>query len=76
MNHYIREQIKSMVTITGTFRGYCRSAALQDDGRIDKAEEKTLKRIDRAADRFVKELEKIVEESEKRSEKNTEEKRT
>ena len=75
MNLYIREQIRSMMTVTGTFRGYCRSAALKDDGRIDKEEERTLKRIDRASDRFMKELEKIVEDSEKKPGKNKTEKR-
>ncbi len=79
MNHYIREQIKSMLTVTESFQSYCRAAALHDAGRldraeekplqrIDRAEEKTLQRIDRASDRFMKDLKKTLEDSEKGSE--------
>ncbi len=68
MNHYIREQIRSMLAVTESFQSYCRAAALKDDGRIDRAEEKTLQRISRASDRFMKDLKKTLEDSEKGSE--------
>ena len=42
-----------------TFEQSCQMAAMKDDSKIDKAEEKTLKKINAACQRFIKELESI-----------------
>ena len=52
-------QIKNMVAITKTFNQACKMAATKNDGQIDRAEEKILKKIESAAQHFIKELEKI-----------------
>lgn len=59
MNTYIESQIMNMTAIAKTFEHSCRMAATKDDGRIDKAEEKILKKIEKATQHFIKELESI-----------------
>lgn len=59
MNHYIEAQIFNMKSMAKTFEQSCRMAAQKNDGRIDKDEEKTLKKINAATQRFIKELENI-----------------
>ena len=59
MNDYMDAQIKNMIIITKTFKQSCKMAAMKNDGQIDKAEEKILKKIESAAQHFIKELEKI-----------------
>ena len=59
MNSYIEAQIRNMITVANTFEQSCRMAATKNDGVIDKAEEKTLKKISAATQHFIKELEKI-----------------
>lgn len=59
MNYYIETQISNMVTMVQTFQQSCRMAALKNDGKIDKTEEKQLKKIDAAAHKFIEDLQKI-----------------
>lgn len=59
MNDYIKAQITNMTTIVKTFEASCKMAALKNDGKIDKAEEKQLKRIKAASEKFIQELERI-----------------
>lgn len=59
MNYFITVQISNMVSMVKTFQQSCQMAAKQDDGKIDRAEEKQLKKINAAADRFIAELQKI-----------------
>lgn len=59
MNHYIQAQIANMTIMVKTFEQSCRMAATKDDGNIDKAEEKALKKIDAAVQRFIKDLNSI-----------------
>ena len=59
MNDYMDAQIKNMISITKTFNQSCKMAAMKNDGQIDKAEEKIIKKIEAAAQHFIKELEKI-----------------
>lgn len=59
MNTYIESQIMNMTAIAKTFEQSCRMAAMKNDGRIDKAEEKILKKIEKATEHFIKELESI-----------------
>lgn len=59
MNTYIDAQITNMITMAKTFEQSCKMAAMKNDGQIDKAEEKTLKRIKAATNHFIKELERL-----------------
>lgn len=59
MNDYIHAQIMNMVAIAKTFTQSCQMAALKNDGTIDKAEEKQLKKINAATAKFIKDLESI-----------------
>lgn len=59
MNHYIEAQITNMTIMAKTFEQSCRMAALKDDGKIDKAEEKAIKKISAATQKFIKELESL-----------------
>lgn len=59
MNSYIDAQIMNMKIMAKTFEQSCRMAAMKNDGQIDKAEEKTLKKISAATQKFIKELESI-----------------
>ena len=49
----------NMKIMTKTFEQSCRMAAMKNDGQIDKAEEKTLKKISAATQKFIKELESL-----------------
>lgn len=59
MNSYIRAQILNITTMTKTFEQACEMAAIKDDGKISREEEKQLKKIKTASQRFIKELESI-----------------
>ena len=59
MNDYMDAQVKNMIAITKTFNQSCKMSATKNDGQIDKAEAKILKKIESAAQHFIKELEKI-----------------
>ena len=59
MNQYIDSQISNMKIMVKTFEQSCKMAALKNDGTIDKAEDKQLKKIGIACQRFIKELEGI-----------------
>lgn len=59
MNTYMDAQITNIITIVKTFEASCTLTAAENDGHINKAEAKQLKKINKAADRFIRELEKI-----------------
>lgn len=59
MNYYIETQIKNMLSMTKTFEQACELAATKNDGKIDAAEAKALKKIKTATAKFRKELESI-----------------
>lgn len=59
MNYYIEAQIKNMLSMTKSFEQACTLAATKNDGKIDAAEAKTLKKIKAATTKFQKELESI-----------------
>ena len=58
MNDYMKAQIMNMNAIITTFEQSCKMAATKNDGQIDKAEEKQLKKIHAACEKFKRELEK------------------
>lgn len=59
MNDYLKAQITNMTTMVKTFELSCKMAALKNDGKVDKTEEKQLKKISAASKKFIQELEKI-----------------
>ena len=59
MNTYIDAQITNIITMVKTFEQSCKMAAMKNDGTIDKAEEKQLKKISAACQKFQKELDSI-----------------
>lgn len=59
MNDYIEMQIRNMLSMSKTFEQACTLAAMKNDGKIDEAEAKTLKKIKAATAKFTKELESI-----------------
>lgn len=59
MNPYIDVQIINIKNALKNFEYSCEQAATKDDGKIDKEEEKTLKKIHSATQRFLNELEKL-----------------
>lgn len=56
---YIEAQIMNMEIMVTTFEQSCIMAAQRSDGRIDREEEKILKRISAASKHFKDELAKI-----------------
>ena len=59
MNTYMDAQITNIITMVKTFEQSCKMAAMKNDGQIDKAEEKQLKKISAASQHFIKKLERI-----------------
>ena len=59
MNYYIKAQIANMISMVQTFEQSCEMAEKQDDEKIGKAEEKTIKKINKATKHFIKALETI-----------------
>lgn len=59
MNDYIKSQIANMLSFTKTFEKACELAATKNDGKVDAAEARTLKKIRAATAKFQKELESI-----------------
>lgn len=59
MNSYIDAQILNMITMVRVFEQSCEYAAVKDDGKINRDEEKQLKKIKSASQKFIKELEAI-----------------
>lgn len=59
MNLYISSQITNMRLLISSFEKSCRLAALKDDGKIDKTEERQLKEISKAYEKFIKSLESV-----------------
>ena len=56
-NQYISQQCQNMKTNLKLFEQACQMAAMKDDGKTSKEEEKALKRIKIAGEKYVKEIE-------------------
>ncbi|MBQ4252814.1 MAG: hypothetical protein IJS38_03010 [Erysipelotrichaceae bacterium] len=61
MNTYLKMQINTMIQYVNAFEKSCELAAAQDDGQIDKVEQRQLDKIRAASKYFRKELEKVIE---------------
>ena len=60
MNQYLKSQIENMKVMTTAFKNACHLAVMQNDGQIDKQEEKAIKKIDAATQKFLKELDSVL----------------
>ena len=58
MNTYIHAQILNMQAMVQTFERACEMAAMKDDSKISRDEEKQLKKIKAASQAFLKGLDK------------------
>lgn len=58
-NTFLELQIKTMITTVQGFEQAFQIAAMQDDGKISKAEEKALRKVRAAAAAFMAELKKL-----------------
>ena len=59
MNQFIDIQITNMLAMLTTFRRSCQMAAIQDDGRVSRDEEKVLKALEKATATYEKELNRL-----------------
>lgn len=59
VNSFLEMQIKNMIVMVQGFEQACQIAAMQDDGLISKAEEKSLRKVRAAAAAFLSELQKL-----------------
>lgn len=59
MNPYIAAQIFNAQAMARNFEQACEQAARQDDGKISKDEEKTLKKVHAITARFINDLNKL-----------------
>lgn len=58
-NTFLEIQIKNMIVTVQGFEQACQIAAMKDDGKISKAEEKALRKVRAAAAAFMDELKKL-----------------
>lgn len=58
-NTFLEIQIKNMIVTVQGFEQACQIAAMKDDGKISKAEEKALRKVRAAAAAFMSELKKL-----------------
>ena len=59
MNPYIASQIFNAKAMARNFEQACQQVAKQDDGKISKDEEKTLKKVHAITARFINDLDKL-----------------
>ena len=59
MNAYIESQISNMSKMLDNFIQFCEIAALEDDGKISRGENKKIRQIRKATEQYKKTLAKI-----------------
>lgn len=59
MNPYIASQILNAQAMARNFEQACQQAAKQDDGKVNKEEERMLKKVHSITQRFINELGKL-----------------
>ena len=62
MNTYMESYITSSITYLKTFKQSLRMAAMGNDGRIDRQEQKIIDKIDKLTDKYIRELEKLTDD--------------
>ncbi len=60
MNTYLKSQINNMKSSVKIFMSGCELAVMQDDGQIDRKEQRMLNRLRKASERYQKALDKIA----------------
>lgn len=61
-NVFIKSQLTNQIMMSESFLQNCKLAALKNDGKIDKDEEKLLKKINKCTNAYVKKLQGISAE--------------
>ena len=59
-NNYLKIQIQNQLLAVDNFMSICKLSALQDDGVVDKDEEKLLKRLEKVTSDYKKALNRLV----------------
>lgn len=59
-NNYLKIQIQNQLLTVDNFLSICKLSALQDDGVVDKDEEKLLKKLEKASAEYKKALNKLI----------------
>ena len=59
MNTFLKAQIDNMINTLDVFETSCEMAAIQDDGVIDKKEDKALQKLKKATADYSKVLQSI-----------------
>lgn len=59
-NLLLISQIKTMILNLNNFLKGCEIAAIKDDGKVSKEEQRQLDQIRKATDKYIKELNKIL----------------
>ena len=62
MNTYMESYIFNAIAYVKTFKDTLRMAAMKNDGRIDKQEQKIIDKVDKLTEKYVRELEKLVDD--------------
>lgn len=62
MNTYMESYITSSITYLKTFKQSLRMAAMRNDGRIDRQEQKIIDKVDKLTDKYIRELEKLTDD--------------
>ena len=60
-NVYMETTIKAAIGYLEAFKQSMKVATLKNDGRIDKKEEKLLKKLNRITDRYIDDLENLID---------------
>ena len=60
VNSFIKLEITQQLMNCRNFMESCKRAALKDDGKIDKKEQKQLDKLEKATMKYRKELEKVM----------------
>lgn len=60
MDSYMNSQCKTMIQQIELFKKACEMAALKNDGTIDAAEAKMLKKINKASDSFIRDIQSLL----------------
>lgn len=62
MNTYMESYITSSITYLKTFKQSLRMAAMRNDGRIDRQEQKIIDKVDKLTDKYIRELKKLTDD--------------
>jgi len=61
MNDYMEQYIKSTINYLKTFEASLKMAALKNDGKIDKQEQKILSKATKLTDKYIDDLDNLID---------------